>query len=219
MYAFVGGDPVNSNDPSGLGPDGNNGYTGCWEFVEITQGGQVIGSYWAPAACGPGRYGSSLSEPHWGAGYQGPPRGATGQSTGSGIDYGRLASTAGRKLLACSDKVAGVALSAMGTASFYKALRLTYGFVQSGRATRALMAVSKSGYRTRQLAWQLHHERYAAKLAGGSMALSVAGNPYVAFHDALFFNAGDAAELIGGFIPGVSLLISVTQLGDCLVNQ
>ena len=51
------------------------------------------------------------------------------------------------------------------------------------------------------------------------MALSVAGSPNVAFHDALFFNAGDAAELIGGFIPGVSLLISVAQLGDCVVKQ
>ena len=53
----------------------------------------------------------------------------------------------------------------------------------------------------------------------GSMALTVAGSSNVAFHDALFFNAGDAAELIGGFIPGVSLLISVAQLGDCVVKQ
>jgi hypothetical protein len=145
--------------------------------------------------------------------------GPTGQTTGGGIDYGKLASTAGRKLLACSDKVAGVALSAMGAGGFYKSLRLTYGFINSGRATKALMAVKKSGYHTRQLARRLHNEQYAAKLAGGSALLSVAGSPALGFHDALFSNAEDAAELIGGFIPGVSLVMSAMDLRECLVTK
>jgi RHS repeat-associated protein len=218
-YAFAEGDPVNGSDPTGLDPQGN-GYTGCWDLVVITQGSNEWGRYWAPVECSPGgRYGPSLSEPHWGPAWNGPPGGATSQTTRGGIDYGRLASTARKKLLACSDRVVGVALAATGTASFYKAMRLSYGFIQSGRATQALMAVKRSGYQTRQLAWRFHHEQYAAKLAGGSALLGAAGSPSVAFHDAYFFNAEDAAKLVGGFIPFVNVLISVGELGECLVKK
>jgi RHS repeat-associated protein len=216
LYAFAGGDPVNGSDPSGLDPV-NNGFNQCWKRdYSVTWGNSEPVMHWVQVECPS----SPLpSQPQWGPAYQGPPMGPTGQTTGGGIDYGKLASTAGRKLLACSDKVAGVALSAMGAGGFYKSLRLTYGFINSGRATKALMAVKKSGYHTRQLARRLHNEQYAAKLAGGSALLSVAGSPALGFHDALFSNAEDAAELIGGFIPGVSLVMSAMDLRECLVTK
>ena len=217
LYVFAGGDPLNGSDPSGMDPV-NNGFNQCWKRdYSNTWGNSEPVMHWVQVECPS----SPLpSGPVWEPRAPGLPSVPTGQTTGGGqLDYGRLASTAGKKLLACSDRVVGVALAATGTASFYKAMRLSYGFIQSGRATQALMAVKRSGYQTRQLAWRLHHEQYAAKLAGGSALLGAAGSPSVAFHDAYFFNAEDAAKLVGGFIPFVNVLISVGELGECLVRK
>jgi RHS repeat-associated protein len=225
-YAFAGGDPVNGSDPSGLEPQGN-GYTGCWELdqtITWTKTEYTVNA-WRPVPCGPfGPYGPSLSRPRWEPRSGAPFTAPTGQTTAGGFGTGGRAmlATAGRKVLACKDEVAGLALSAIGSASFIEGATITAGLARS--YFKAVNSTAGRGGNLMNAA-----RRYAREVAYGGLTTQSAaatvtgllGNPMLAWNDTYMTAplAKSALKLALGFVPVVGTGIAFVELVECLYQK
>jgi hypothetical protein len=162
------------------------------------------------------------SQPQWGPAYQGPPMGPTGQTTGGGIDYGRLATTAGRKLLACSDKAAGFALSFVGSKGFYDGYRATRGIAQNFlKAVRSNAGAGGSMKKAARNAADIMLYGQGTVRSASETLGALGGSGIIAYQDTYFTpaTARNALELAVGFIPFVGTAWAGIDLAMCLVEK
>jgi RHS repeat-associated protein len=217
-YAFAVGDPINGSDAFGDTAQNLPNYP----VIGRTDPGpapQQVGYFCSGGSSLSDCLGVSEHTYAWEA--RRPNVTVDHQSTGSGVDYRKLATTAGRKLLACSDKIAGLALSAMQSKAFVDGAELTWNLSRSAakfatkmRATRNVNVAARAF--ARQIAYS-----GAARASAASTLMESAGSGMFAFHDT-YFTLGTAEGLgkaVLGMLPVIGTGMAFIETVQCLYEK